>query len=199
MAGFAGFVTFALCSLFYCWQAVCRISWTSCSRPSLCNDRCRFWSGQCSALPVETPQAQFWDKVMVITTCFMVHTVQTVQLELRQIFVVRFNSCRTLGGRSVSDVRWGACRLSREFRALREVCQVLLDPERVAQFFDPCQKVFALRCVSASGSRGCVAAGVFVISLVPKHGCLFGLALDLFLETPLLCVWCVGLVLAAVP
>ena len=67
---------------FYCRQAVCRISWTSCSRPSLCNDRCRFWSGQCSALPVETPQVQFLDEVIVISTGFMVQTVQTVQLQL---------------------------------------------------------------------------------------------------------------------
>ena len=25
-------------------------SWTSCSRPSLCNDRCRSWSGKCATL-----------------------------------------------------------------------------------------------------------------------------------------------------
>ena len=41
------------CVPFHCRQA---LSWTSCSRPSLCNDRCRFWSGQCAALPVETLQ-----------------------------------------------------------------------------------------------------------------------------------------------
>ena len=40
------------------------------------------------------------------------------------------------------------------------------------------------------------AAGVFVISLVLKRGCIFGLALDLFLET-LLNDWCVVLLLAA--
>ena len=54
------------------------ISWTSCSRPSLCNDRCRFWSRQCSAFPVETPQVQFLDEVIVIMTGFIVQTVQTV-------------------------------------------------------------------------------------------------------------------------
>ena len=41
------------------------ISWTSCSRPSLCNDRCRFWSRQCSALPVDSPQAQFLDELVM--------------------------------------------------------------------------------------------------------------------------------------
>ena len=53
------------CVPFYCRQAVWCISWTSCSRPSLCNDRCRSWSGQCSALPVETPQVQFLDEFIV--------------------------------------------------------------------------------------------------------------------------------------
>ena len=51
------------CVPFYCRQAVWCISWTSSSRPSLCNDR--FWSRQCSVLPVETPQAQFLDEFMV--------------------------------------------------------------------------------------------------------------------------------------
>ena len=46
------------------------------------NDRCRFWPGQCSALPVETPQAQFLDQVVVFTTGFIVQTVQTVWLQL---------------------------------------------------------------------------------------------------------------------
>ena len=52
------------CVPFYCRQAVWCIFRTSCSRPSLCNDRCPSWSGQCSALPVEIPQAQFLDEFL---------------------------------------------------------------------------------------------------------------------------------------
>ena len=85
--------------------------------PSLCYGRCRIcWSGQCAALPVETLQVPFLDKVMVITTGAVVQTVQTVwkcrscRLSSRSstspvvaqrrihMVMVRFPSCRTLGG-----------------------------------------------------------------------------------------------------
>ena len=109
------------------------ISCTSCSRPSLCNDRCRFWSGQCSAFPVETPQAQFLDEVIVIMTSFMVQTVQfvwrylscssssrtltslVVALGQIPVVLVRFHSCRALGGSCPCRVLQLLCRGAEAF------------------------------------------------------------------------------------
>ena len=106
---------------------------------------------------------------------------------------------------------WGACRLSRECRALREVCHVLLpqflwflaqgkDPQRVAQFFDPYELLSAAAQNASSVIKKylrlqAAAAGVFDISFVLKRGCIVGRALDL--ETSLLNEWCVVLLLAA--
>ena len=75
------------------------------SRPSLCYARCRFLSGQCAALPVETPQVQFLDEVLVITTgaggldnaqlLFLFKIVDFLIVTLRQfpVVLVKLPSC----------------------------------------------------------------------------------------------------------
>ena len=83
-------VLLVLTHLALCWHSrsvpfYCRWpSWTCCSRPSLCNDRCRIWSGQCAALPVETPQVQFLDNVIVCFTGAVVQTVLCLEVRFRR-------------------------------------------------------------------------------------------------------------------
>ena len=157
----------------------CSLCWTSCSRPSLCNDRCRFWFGHCSALPVETPQAHFLDEVLGITTVFMVQTVQTVwrcrccssssrtltslRVALRQIPVVlvRFHSCRSLGGRCPSCAlqhpswRTGFLLMVQTVRRTIEIPQLPL----FVQFLDKLSRPSLCNDRCRSWSRQCAALG----------------------------------------